>query len=269
MCLRPRPRLCRQEPAHRLLSGLSVLDLQFRRGTVEMTSEKTMQMTLATVARATKFGLVAAVIATVPVGAYANTTAKALAKIEARGLASASAERLKALSTPPVVPKTTKASAGGATLGEEIFTTSWLASQPKATGSAEFKCLAEALYFEARGETVKGQFAVAEVIRNRVQSKRFPSSYCGVINQGTGKKYQCQFTYTCDGRPEVVSEPAAYARVAKVARATLDGKSPDITHGATFYHTTAVRPSWSRKFTNTARFGVHLFYRRGVRTASN
>lgn len=225
-----------------------------------------MQKNFGTPAQAAKMGLVAALIATLPIGAFANPTAKALAKIETRGIASAAADRIKALST---APKLYQASTGGATLGNEIFTASWLASQPKATGSAEFSCLAEALYFEARGETIKGQFAVAEVIRNRVQSSRFPNSYCGVINQGTGRKYQCQFTYTCDGRPEVVNEPGAYARVAKVARATIDGKSPDVTHGATFYHTTAVRPSWARKFTNTARFGVHLFYRRGVRTASN
>lgn len=225
-----------------------------------------MQVNLGNAARAVKLGLVAALFVGLPATTYANSAANALARIETRGLASASPDMLKTLATPPAV---IQASASAATLGDEIFTSAWLASQPKATGSSEFECLAEALYFEARGETVKGQFAVAEVIRNRVKSKRFPNSYCGVINQGTGKKYQCQFTYTCDGRPEVVSEPAAYRRVAKVARATLDGKSPDITHGATFYHTTAVRPSWSRKFTNTARYGVHLFYRRGVRTASN
>ncbi|MCX7564930.1 cell wall hydrolase [Sulfitobacter sp. F26169L] len=209
--------------------------------------------------RVARFCISAAVIAVLPLSAIANTTAEKLARTEARGIASVSADRMKLLGKLPV-------SAG---VGDVVFSRAWLARQPKAKGSAEFRCLAEALYFEARGETVKGQFAVAEVIRNRVKSGRFPNSYCGVINQGTGKKYQCQFTYTCDGRPEVVSEPAAFAQVAKVARATIDGKSPDITHGATFYHTTAVRPSWARKFTNTARFGVHLFYRRGVRTASN
>ncbi len=213
--------------------------------------------------RVTRFALVAAVVLTLPAQVMANPTAKVLAKTEARGLAGITQDRIKDLSKPT---GNQTAGPGGSNV---VFTREWLASQPKANGSSEFKCLAEALYFEARGETVKGQFAVAEVIRNRVKSDRFPGSYCAVINQGTGRKYQCQFTYTCDGRPEVVSEPAAYARVAKVARATIDGKSPNITDGATFYHTTAVRPSWSRKFTNTARFGVHLFYRRGVRTASN
>lgn len=215
--------------------------------------------------RAAGFALSACVIVALPVGAMANGLAKNLAKTEARGLASLSQDRINRLAKPPLSgAKTAKSNAGGV-----IFTREWLANQPKPKSSAEFRCLAEALYFEARGETVKGQFAVAEVISNRVKSGRFPNSYCAVINQGTGRKYQCQFTYTCDGRPEVVAEPAAYARVAKVARATIDGKSPEITDGATFYHTTAVRPSWSRKFTNTARFGVHLFYRRGVRTASN
>ncbi len=149
------------------------------------------------------------------------------------------------------------------------FSKSWVDAQPKARGGDELQCLAEALYFEARGETVKGQFAVAEVILNRVQSDRFPSSACGVINQGTGKKYQCQFTYTCDGHKEVISEPRAYERVSKVARAALDGVAPELTEGATHYHTTAVNPRWSRVYTKTAAIGVHVFYRHTWRTASN
>ncbi len=194
-----------------------------------------------------------------PVASFANAGAENLAKVEQRGLGKVGSNRLSTL----VVP-TTQASEASA-----VLTHAWLDSQPAAKGSEQFRCLAEALYFEARGETIKGQFAVAEVIRNRVSSKRFPGSYCGVINQGTGKKYQCQFSYTCDGNAEVIAEPAAYARVAKVARAVIDGKAPDLTDGATFYHTTAVRPSWARKFVNTTRIGVHLFYRRSVQTASN
>jgi spore germination cell wall hydrolase CwlJ-like protein len=107
------------------------------------------------------------------------------------------------------------------------------------------------------------------VILNRVKSARFPGSLCSVINQGTGKKYQCQFTYTCDGYAEVIAEPRAYTQVGKIARAVLDGKVPTLTDGATYYHTTAVKPRWSRVFTRTAHIGVHLFYRDGVRTASN
>lgn len=149
------------------------------------------------------------------------------------------------------------------------FSKSWVDSLPEPDGGEEWRCLAEALYFEARGETVKGQFAVAEVILNRVKSERFPASLCGVINQGTGKKYQCQFTYTCDGNAEVIAEPRAFARVGKVARMAMDGKVPPLTEGATHYHTTAVRPRWSQIYTRTARIGVHLFYRHKWRTASN
>lgn len=149
------------------------------------------------------------------------------------------------------------------------FSKSWLDAQPKAKGGDELQCLAEALYFEARGETVKGQFAVAEVILNRVKSERFPGSACGVINQGTGKKYQCQFTYTCDGYKEVINEPRAFERVSKVARAALDGAAPELTEGATHYHTTAVNPRWSRVYTKTTAIGEHIFYRHTWRTASN
>lgn len=153
---------------------------------------------------------------------------------------------------------------------EVTFTKAWLDEQPVATGDENFACLAEALYFEARGETVKGQFAVAEVIMNRVQSEQFPNSICGVVNQGTGRRYQCQFTYTCDGHAEVIREKSAYERVAKVARLVIDGAAANLTDGATYYHTTAVRPRWSRSFTKTTRIGVHLFYRDDrYRTASN
>lgn len=149
------------------------------------------------------------------------------------------------------------------------FTRDWLDNQPRPDGDANWECLAEALYFEARGETVKGQFAVAEVIMNRVKSSRFPDSPCSVIRQGTGKRYQCQFTYTCDGHDEVIAEPQAYERVSKVARAIIDGVAGNLTDGATYYHNTTVRPRWANTFTQTARIGVHIFYRPNLRTASN
>ncbi|GGH21981.1 hypothetical protein GCM10010973_06950 [Cribrihabitans marinus] len=149
------------------------------------------------------------------------------------------------------------------------YSKAWVDEQPRAQGGEQWRCLAEALYFEARGETVKGQFAVAEVIMNRVKSTRFPSTLCGVIRQGTGRKYQCQFTYTCDGAKEVIREKKAFERVSKVARATIDGVSGNLTDGATHYHTTAVRPRWSRVYEKTARIGVHIFYRHNYRTASN
>ena len=188
-----------------------------------------------------------------------SAEAKELARVERSGLKATGDERLNELLTKPASSKPS---------GAIKFSSSWIDAQPKASGSEQWECLAEALYFEARGETVKGQFAVAEVIMNRVKSKRFPGSLCGVINQGTGKKYQCQFTYTCDGNKEVIREPKAYERVSKVARAVLDGAAPDLTNGATHYHTTAVRPKWARVYTKTANIGVHIFYRHNYRAAS-
>ena len=97
----------------------------------------------------------------------------------------------------------------------------WLDAQPVASGGKEFQCLAEALYFEARGESVKGQAAVAEVILNRRDSGLFPNTVCGVVNQGNGRS--CQFSYTCDGHSDRISEKAAYARSAKIALLMLSG----------------------------------------------
>ncbi|MEZ8014419.1 MAG: cell wall hydrolase [Ascidiaceihabitans sp.] len=193
-----------------------------------------------------------------PITATANEKqANALHKTEVRGISSLAPARLEDMITASV-----------AASGVE-FSTSWLDKQAVAKGDANWRCLSEALYFEARGETVKGQFAVAEVIMNRVAHSRFPSSLCGVINQGTGKKFQCQFSYTCDGKAENVSEPRSYARVSKVARAVIDGRVPKLTNDATHYHTTAVSPSWSRVYTKTARIGVHIFYRHNVWSTSN
>lgn len=153
---------------------------------------------------------------------------------------------------------------------ERRYSREWIDAQPAATGGEAWQCLSEALYFEARGESVKGQFAVAEVILNRVESARYPNSVCGVINQGTGRKYQCQFTYTCDGHPERIAEPRAWERVGKVAQMSLQSATRPLTEGATHYHTTAVNPGWASKYIQTASIGVHRFYRQFYpgRTAS-
>jgi spore germination cell wall hydrolase CwlJ-like protein len=137
----------------------------------------------------------------------------------------------------------------------------WLSKQPAATGGDDWRCLTQALYFEARGETHKGLFAVAEVILNRVDSARYPDNVCGVVNQGTGRRHACQFSFTCDGVPEVVNNRAAWERVGKVARVMIDGAPRMLTAGATFYHTTAVNPHWASAFAQTAQIGVHKFYR--------
>ena len=150
---------------------------------------------------------------------------------------------------------------------EGLYSRDALKSLPKAKGGKEWSCLSEALYFEARGETVRGMFGVAEVILNRVDDPRYPNSVCGVINQGTGAKFRCQFTYTCDGRPEHMNDARAETLVGKVARIMLDGAPRTLTGGATHYHTKAVRPKWSKVFPRTTTIGYHHFYRQPNRLA--
>ena len=137
-----------------------------------------------------------------------------------------------------------------------------LAALPKATGGAEWQCLTEALYFEARGESMSGIFAVAEVIMNRRDSAKFPNTICKVISQGVREGSRaCQFSYKCDGHAEVYHEREAFYKVAKIAQIVLDQRAPDLTAGATYYHADFVNPRWARSFTNTAKIGKHLFYR--------
>ncbi|PWJ18311.1 cell wall hydrolase [Jannaschia seohaensis] len=136
-----------------------------------------------------------------------------------------------------------------------------LAAMPSASGGAQWTCLTEAIYFEARGESVEGQVAVAEVILNRVDSPRYPSTICGVVNQGTGRLHACQFSYTCDGQPEVVDEPRAWERAGKIARLLIDGHDRLLTDDATHYHADYVEPHWAAVYPQTARVGRHLFYR--------
>lgn len=139
------------------------------------------------------------------------------------------------------------------------YSDGWLATQPVPTGDAQWNCLKTALYFEARGETLKGQFAVAEVILNRVDSPSYPATVCGVVKQSGGGG--CQFSYNCDGARDVMGERGAADRAGRIARLMLDGAPRTLTLGATHFHTRAVRPSWARRFPQTAAIGAHLFYR--------
>lgn len=180
---------------------------------------------------------------------------------ERAGLEAIPAGHLSAITTAPKKP------AKGKTASLEPLSDAWLARQPAASGDEQFQCLANALYFEARGESLAGQAAVAEVILNRVDDDAYPGSVCGVVNQGNSRG--CQFSFTCDGRADRVNDKSTYGRVAKVARAMLDGAPRSLTDGATHFHTPAVRPDWSRRFTRTAKIGSHIFYRAPVRTASN
>lgn len=152
---------------------------------------------------------------------------------------------------------------------EIAYSAEWLAGQSFDMAGEDWRCLAEALYFEARGESVKGQFAVAEVIMNRVDSAGFPDDVCAVIHQGTGRKYQCQFSYTCDGQEDVIANQRAFRQTGKIAHLMVSGAPRPLTGGATHYHSRAVSPNWARRFARTAAIGVHYFYRMPTRLSSN
>jgi spore germination cell wall hydrolase CwlJ-like protein len=124
------------------------------------------------------------------------------------------------------------------------------------------KCLAEAVYFEARGEAVRGQIAVAQVVMNRTFSGFYPNTVCGVVYQNKHRHYACQFTFACDNVADVVREPDMWDRAKKIARAMLDGQLwlPEVAK-STHYHAYWVHPSWVNEMKKMYKFGVHTFYR--------
>ena len=135
------------------------------------------------------------------------------------------------------------------------YSDAWLVGQSQPTGDAQWQCLKTALYFESRGESLKGQFAVAEVILNRVDNPAYPKSVCAVVKQG------CQFSFTCDGHSDAMKDRASADRAGRIARVMLDGAPRALTQGATHFHTANVSPSWARRFPRTASIGAHQFYR--------
>jgi spore germination cell wall hydrolase CwlJ-like protein len=131
----------------------------------------------------------------------------------------------------------------------------------KARAKSE-KCLAEAVYFEARGEAVRGQIAVAQVVMNRAFSGFYPNTVCGVVYQNKHRHFACQFTFACDNVADVVREPDMWDRARKIAKAMLDGQLwlPEVGK-STHYHAYWVHPSWVSEMKKMYKFGVHTFYR--------
>lgn len=131
----------------------------------------------------------------------------------------------------------------------------------KSRGKSE-KCLAEAVYFEARGEAVRGQIAVAQVVLNRAFSGKYPDTVCGVVYQNKHRHLACQFTFACDNNKDVIREPEMWERARKIAKAMLDGQLwlPEVDK-STHYHAYWVRPSWVSEMKKMYQTGVHTFYR--------
>lgn len=131
----------------------------------------------------------------------------------------------------------------------------------QAVNPREHGCLSQAIYYEARGETQRGQVAVAEVIMNRVRSSAYPNTICEVVYQGSTRSTGCQFTFTCDGSLRDRPRGRAWDRAQRVATAMMMGYHRPITQNATHYHTHAVNPVWNSGLVETTNIGSHVFYR--------
>ena len=125
----------------------------------------------------------------------------------------------------------------------------------------EERCLAEAIYFEARSEPEEGQAAVAQVVLNRVSSGLYPSSVCGVVYQNRHHHNACQFSFACDGRALRINEPDAWRTAQRIARQVTNGDTYVADIGdATHYHANYVRPRWARALKRMDKIGHHIFY---------
>jgi spore germination cell wall hydrolase CwlJ-like protein len=126
----------------------------------------------------------------------------------------------------------------------------------------EQKCLAEGIYFEARGEEVKGQAAVAQVILNRVRNPSYPNTICGVVYQNESWRNRCQFSFACDRIPDLILSPWHWKTAKEIAMAVTAGKIWFAEVGSsTHYHATYVNPPWGRTMKRVAKIGKHIFYR--------
>ena len=158
--------------------------------------------------------------------------------------------------------------------------------QPKLIGNDEqAMCMALNIYYESRSDNLAGQYAVADVVLNRVHDDRYPDTVCEVITQGPVKeswktkqdpdlpeedreynpiRHLCQFSWYCDGKSDNPADETGWAQAQYVAGAILySDKYRGITEGATHYHATYVKPRWARDrgMNHIGRIGAHIFYR--------
>lgn len=124
---------------------------------------------------------------------------------------------------------------------------------------ADFQCLREAVYHEAGAKSIDGGRAVAHVIVNRARDPRFPNTVCDVVSDGEAQG-RCQFSYRCDGRPEVLADRVKLANAERAAKQVLAAKDEDLTAGALFFHAAWMKPGWFATLKRTASLGGNIFY---------
>ena len=135
-----------------------------------------------------------------------------------------------------------------------------------AINQAELACLAKNIYFESANESDLGKIAVAMVVLNRVESQDFPNTICEVVHQpsrNSANKKGCQFSWTCDGKPDTVRSQEKYQAIVALSRDILRSRDTivDIVDGALYYHAVYVKPSWTKYFEKVARIDTHIFYK--------
>lgn len=132
-----------------------------------------------------------------------------------------------------------------------------------ARSESELKCLATAIYFEARGEPEEGQLAVAQVVLNRLKNPAYPNTICGVVYQNKTKRYRCQFSFACDGRSDRITDARSWATAQALAKRSVEEQANTFISAvgsSTHYHATYVHPRWARRMTETDKIGRHIFY---------
>jgi spore germination cell wall hydrolase CwlJ-like protein len=142
----------------------------------------------------------------------------------------------------------------------------WLntAIPASARTAGEVKCLATAIYFEARGEPENGRIAVAQVVLNRLKNPAYPNTICGVVYQNKDKRYRCQFSFACDGIKDRITDQGAWADAQSLARRVLNDERTlylASVGAATHYHATYVRPRWAGSMHKVQKIGGHIFYK--------
>lgn len=133
---------------------------------------------------------------------------------------------------------------------------------PSVFSAKEQTCLANAIYFEARGESLRGQAAVAQVVLNRVRNPTYPATVCGVVYQNQHLKNRCQFSFACDGKKDVIANKKSYDVAKDIAMAVTAGKIflPEVA-SSTHYYAQYVKPGWARSMEKMKKIGLHIFYR--------
>ncbi len=139
----------------------------------------------------------------------------------------------------------------------------------KEVSDKEIWCMATAIYFEARGESYRGQVAVGQVVMNRVAHRLYPGTICAVVFQNQSKRNACQFSFACDGIPETVTDKKSWTQANEIAKGVING-SLFLTEvaDATHYHASYVYPDWAPRLKRVTKIGMHIFYRFKYRSAA-